>query len=237
MNAMIAFDPDSHTYRNTETGEIYISVTTLIGKYKPKFDEHYHAERVAKREGCTKEEILQLWDKIRTTATDKGTLIHNLIEDYIKTGNKPDKVPWLFTEFDRLISENVPYIKKMHSEQLLYSHEYKVAGTSDIVIDSGKYFHIVDFKTNKGFSYLSKFNEYHLEPVSHLPVCEFNTYCLQLSMYGLMYEKISGKKMKSMFVMFLRPDKKSFDVINMNYMKLEAVEIFENYKLNLLKNQ
>lgn len=235
MKAMIVFDPDTHTYINSETGENYISVTTLLGKYKPKFDEQFHAERVAKHEGVTKEMVLESWDAIRTKATDKGTLIHNLLEEYVKTGTKPDKVPWLFTEFDKSINWNVPYIQKMHSELLLYTHDYKVAGTSDIIIDSGKYFHVVDFKTNKRFTFFSRFNEYFLEPLEHLAVCEFNVYCMQLSLYAYMYEKMSNKKLKSMFVLFLRPDKRSFDVVNMNYMKHEAAEILQNFQLNSLK--
>jgi ATP-dependent exoDNAse (exonuclease V) beta subunit len=229
---VITFDPDTHTYKNIETSENYISVTTLLGKYKPKFDEDYHAERIAKREGVDKSVILEEWDRIRTKSTDKGTLIHNLLEEYIKTKTINNKIPWLFSEFDKLITENIPYIRNMHSELLLYDHNYKIAGTSDIVVDSGKYFHIVDFKTNKKFSYFSKYNEYFYPPVEHLSECEFNVYSLQLSMYGYMYEKISGKRLKSMFVMFLRPDKKTFDVINMNYLKNDVKQIFENYKLN-----
>jgi len=232
---VVTFDSGSHTYTNIKTGEKYVSVTTLLGKYKPKFDDHLHAERVAKRDGCTKHDILDKWEKIRTAATDKGTLVHNLLEDYIKTGRKPDKAHWLFDEFSRLISENTSYIKTIYGEELLYNHDYKVAGTSDVVIDGGKYFHMADFKTNKAFNYYSKYNEYFSDPVSHLSVCEFNVYSLQLSMYAFMYEKMTNKKLKSVFVMFLRPDKKTFNVINMNYMKTDVENIFKNYKLNLLK--
>ena len=40
---MIVFDEKSHTYTNSETNKKYISVTTLLGKYKKAFDSHAHS--------------------------------------------------------------------------------------------------------------------------------------------------------------------------------------------------
>lgn len=228
---MIKFDPDTHTYTNTDTGEEYISVTTVLGKYKPKFDENFHAERMSKRDGIPKETILETWEKIRTKATDKGTLIHNLLEDYIKTGKRHEKLPWLFDEYDRLIKENTNWVKSTKSEIIVYDHTAKVAGMSDVVIDSGKdYFYIVDFKTNKAFSFENKYNEYFFKPIDHLSTCEFNSYAMQLSMYAYMYSQISGRKLKGMFVLYLRTDKKSFDVIPMNYLKAEVIDLLVDYR-------
>ena len=48
---MIYFNEGTHTYVNTENGRELISVTTLLGKYKPKFDKKENAARVAKRQG------------------------------------------------------------------------------------------------------------------------------------------------------------------------------------------
>jgi ATP-dependent exoDNAse (exonuclease V) beta subunit len=232
---MIEFDPVGHTYTNTDTGEQYISVTTLIGKYESEFDADFHAERISKRDGIAKEVILETWEKIRVRATDKGSMIHNLLEDYIKTGKKEPKLPWLFTEFDKLIKENVFRHNKMHSEMVLWNHEYKIAGMADVVIEWKDYFFIVDFKTNKAFNFESKFNDYLFEPLDHLAVCEFNNYCLQLSTYAYMYEQSYGKKLKKMFILYLRPDKKSFDVIHLNYMKSEVRNLLDHYKHNYSK--
>ena len=38
---MISFEEKTHTYTNTKTNEKYISVTTLIDKYVPEYDEQY----------------------------------------------------------------------------------------------------------------------------------------------------------------------------------------------------
>jgi len=40
----IKFDEKSHTYTHTETKEKFISVTTLLGKYKKPFDKEFHAK-------------------------------------------------------------------------------------------------------------------------------------------------------------------------------------------------
>ena len=47
----IKFDEAAHTYTHTETGEPFISVTTLLGKYKQPFDRDGHSKRVAEIEG------------------------------------------------------------------------------------------------------------------------------------------------------------------------------------------
>jgi len=39
------------------------------------------------------------------------------------------------------------------------------------------------------------------------------------------------KKLKQMFVLYLRPDLKSFEKIPMNYMRAEVQALFQNYKL------
>ena len=228
---MIEFDPVKHTYTNTETGELYISTTTLIGKYHPQFNAPLMAERVAKRDGVSTQFVLDMWEEIKNKACAKGSMIHNLLEDYIKEGKRIDKLPWMYDEYDRIIKETVWRPTKTHSEMVLWNHEYKIAGMADVIIESGKYFYVVDFKTNKAFGRESKFNEYFHKPIDHLAVCEFNSYALQLSVYAYMYELLHKKKLKQMFVLYLRPDLKSFEVIPMNYMRAEVQALFQSYQL------
>jgi hypothetical protein len=228
---MIEFDPVGHTYTNTETGEQYISVTALIGKYEPEFDAPGIAARISKRDGIPVDMILETWETIKDNACKRGSMIHDMLENYIKHGDRAGgKLPWLFDEFDRLIKQEIWRVGKMHSEIVLWSHEHKVAGMSDVIIDQGDYFWVVDFKTNKEFGYESKYNDFFFEPLQHLNVCEFNAYCLQLSTYAYMYELKTGKRLKRLFVMYLRADKKSFDIINLNYMRSEVHSMLEHYK-------
>ena len=60
---MIVFNEEKHTYTNSKTDEKYISVTTLLGKYKTPFDKDKHSLRVAEREGVPQEMVLEMWEK------------------------------------------------------------------------------------------------------------------------------------------------------------------------------
>lgn len=230
---MIHFDPVEHKYTNTETDEVYISATTILGKYKPKFDSVGMAERVARRDGLTAEIVLETWAAITKKATDKGSFVHKLLEDYILTGVVDNRLNWLYETFDKNIISTVPSYNKVHSELLLHNHDYKIAGTADLIYDVGNYFCVGDFKTNKAFKFDSKYNEYHLRPIDHLVCCEFNTYALQLSLYAYMYELMSGKKCKKLFILYLRADLKTFEVHHVNYLKNEVQLLLEHYKEKL----
>lgn len=229
---MIVFNEEKHTYTNSITNEQYISVTTLLGKYKTPFDKDKHSLRVAEREGVTQEMVLEMWDKENKKATTKGTKIHKLMENYVNFGETEDDYSWLYKSYDKAISYTVNKFKKIYSENLLHNEEYCIAGTADLIYDHGDFFTIGDFKTNKKFNYSSDFNEYFKDPISHLPYCEFNNYALQMSMYAYMYEKISQKKCKKIVVFYLREDK--WQPIHCNYLKSDIQNILSHYKQNKL---
>lgn len=225
---MVFFNEEQHSYTNAE-GENYISVTTLLSKYKNKFDTEKHATRVAQREGVTKEFVLQLWEDITKTATDKGTEIHKALEDYItKVETTCNKHSDICKSYDDVVYNNIDEYKEVLSEKLLYNDEYKVAGTADLIYEHDKYFTIGDFKTNKKFNFSSKYNEYFNEPLSHLNYCEFNSYALQLSLYAFMYEKYSGKQCRKIVIFYL--DKDKFIPIHCNYLKSDIINLLKHYK-------
>ena len=76
----LTFDEAKHTYTHNVTGERYTSVTTLLGKYKKPFDSDGAATRVAKREGVTKEMVLELWENEKNRECDSGTMMQKLLE-------------------------------------------------------------------------------------------------------------------------------------------------------------
>lgn len=227
---MIIFDEKAHTYTNDNTGEKYISVTTLLGKYKTPFDKDKHSKRVAEREGVPQEMVLEMWSKENKKATDKGTKIHKLMENYVSFGEKEDSYDWLYKSYDRALSYTVEKHRKVYSENLLHNDEFKIAGTADLIYDHGDYFTIGDFKTNKKFNYTSDFNEHFKSPVEHLTYCEFNNYALQMSLYAYMYEVASGKKCKKIVVFYLKEDK--WIPIHCNYLKSDIKNILRDYKQN-----
>lgn len=226
----VTLNHDTHVYTNTETGEVYTSVTTFIGKYKKPFDKDKWSKYVAQRDGLSQEEVLDKWSTITTTAQNRGTNVHLIMENYIKE----KKIEKGYEEFvDSFIKKTNGIIlpdSKILSEELLYSHEHKLAGTADLIVENKNIFHVMDFKTNKKFNYTNKYNEYFFEPIDYLPQCEFTTYTIQLSIYARMHELLTGKKCAGMKVFYLREfkDKTFWQDIPMIYMKDTVDKLFKD---------
>ena len=233
----VKLDHDTHVYTNTETGEKYTSVTTFIGAYKKKFDSDKWSKVVAKREGVSQKEILDKWSNITVTAQNRGTNVHLVMENYIKD-KKIEK------GFEELIDS---FVKKTYgvfkddslilSEELLYSHNYKLAGTADLIVENDNIFYVMDFKTNKKFNFINKYNEYFYEPIDYLPQCEFTTYTIQLSIYAYMYElEFPKRKCRQIYVLYWDKEKQTFEKIQIMYLKHEAKELIEMHLYNIIKN-
>tara|TARA_R100000951_G_scaffold112807_1_gene113744 strand:+ start:9399 stop:10130 length:732 start_codon:yes stop_codon:yes gene_type:complete len=239
----IVFDEESHTYTNTDNGKNYRSVTTVLGDYKKPFDSDYHSKRIAKREGVTQQAILDRWEKIKVDACDRGTKIHKSMEEVIldqaKTFAKSGDVPEgldnsLVTSFMDNI-DSIKYVQQVKCEEMVWDHDFEVAGLGDIFVVTSKGFFVKDFKTNKRFRYYSPFGEFLLTPINHLMECEFNAYAMQLSTYALFYERMTGMKCLGLEILFLDTvdSKRIWRPIPINYLKFEAIAMFEDYKLKL----
>ena len=227
----IVFDPESHTYTHKDTGEKFISVTTLLSRFKKPFDKDKHSTRVAEREGVPKEMVLELWEKEKNKACERGTAIHELLEEYIKYGETADNYGWLFKSYDKAVERHIDKFKDVLSENLVYDETFKVSGTADLIYEhKDNEFTLGDFKTNKKFRFSSSFGERMLKPLDHFQVCEFNTYALQLSMYAYMYEKLSGKKCRKCIIFYLNDDR--FSGYHVNYLKSDVEKLFKYYKLS-----
>lgn len=228
---MIVFDEASHTYTNTDTNRKYTSVTTLLGKYKKPFDSHTHSLRVAEREGVTQQFVLESWKETTKIATDKGTKIHLLMENFIKNGEAVDGYTYLYKSYEKAVQKDVGSYKSIQSEKLLFEHNYEIAGTADLIYENKDSFIVGDFKTNKKFRYSSDFNEYLTAPVDHLTYCEFNSYALQLSLYAYMHEQLTGKKCSKIVIFYLQEDR--WQSIVCNYLKSDILNILKHYRQSL----
>jgi len=229
----VILDHDSHIYTNTETGEQYTSVTTFIGAYKKPFDKDKWSKVVADREGTTQEQILNKWSEITTTAQNRGTNVHLVMENYIKTNKIQKGFEELVDSFVKKTTGIINPNSKILSEELLYSHEYKLAGMSDLIVENGNIFYVLDFKTNKKYNFVNKYNEYFFEPIDYLQQCEFNTYTIQLSIYAWMHEQLTGKKCGGIKVFYLREfkDKTFWQEIPSPYMKSSVLDLLNHKKI------
>lgn len=232
----VIFDEKEHRYTNSVTGENYISVTTLLSKFKPKFDIDAQAARYAQREGLLVEDVKQYWKDLNRISTDRGTAIHAALESYLKEN-----------KYDASQRELLDYIKKqlrqhseynLISEEKMWNDEFKIAGTADIVLEETNFFKIWDLKTNKKFRFTNNFKSdtFLLEPVEHLTNCEYSNYCLQLSLYAFMKEQLTGKKCIELKIVYLKTD----PLTNMSiveeyflpYLKTDILKILKNKQQN-----
>ena len=224
----IKFDEQSHTYRNSKTGERYTSATQLISKFKKPFDSDFHAERVAKREGVSKEMVLEMWEHEKNKSIVRGKNYHSLLENYVRFGETEKDYSWLYKSFEKQREQLVGNCKNVHAEKLLWNDEYKLAGTCDLLYEHDNNFTIMDYKTNKAITAFSKYGEYLLPPVDFLSYCEYNVYALQLSLYAYMNEQLTNKKIRNLHILYLYEDK--FISFNVPYMKLEVISMLNKHK-------
>jgi hypothetical protein len=156
---VLVFDAKTHTYRHPETGEAYISTTTLIGKYKKPFDVEKHAARVADRKGVTPEQIKAEWKEINEASKIYGTEKHTVLEQYLKEKTYDAKHEAFIKAYDELgIIQDSDHILV---EERLCNHAYKLAGTADIIRkDTMGGFSVFDLKTNRNFSLSNQYGDY-----------------------------------------------------------------------------
>lgn len=185
----ISFDEPSHQYLDNE-GRDYISVTTLVHRFFPKFDTAGMSKRIATREGVLQAEILARWDKKRDAACEYGTLVHNYAEACVK-GDTPPRPRSGHTQmaFDavqsalRLISGHYDILG---AEKIVFDPVYRVAGTIDLPLRhraTGRLC-IADWKTNEAIDMTPRFPGMGLPPIAHIPDCNGNHYRLQFAMYA-----------------------------------------------------
>lgn len=229
---MIQFDSVRHVYTNVHTGEEYISVTTLLSKYKKPFDAKTAAERVAAREGTTAEEIQKKWKLINIDSKNHGTKIHNIIESYQKNGTITAGYEELIKSYKKIDILNEP--GEILSEEKLYSHQHKIAGTADLIrLENKGGFSVFDIKTNKKFNFYSQYNEKMLSPVDHLSACEYTLYGLQLSLYAYMYQGLTGRSVNQLGILYYSREGQ-FKYYPSPYMKSDIKSILSHYEKSKL---
>jgi hypothetical protein len=233
----VFLEPVSHTYSNL-SGRKFTSVSKVLESVSEKVDWSAIAGKVAgkgKFAGMTKEDILLAWDKNRDKAANHGTRIHNALERYSKEFKILSEDEDLTPMIKSIASTYVDYYQTF-DEACLFSDQYGVAGTADKILQIKKgspFVDIEDFKTNisKGIEFFNKDNKYLISPVSHLQDCNFNKYSLQLSIYGLMYETLTGGKVRNLWIRFIPADNPMGHYrIMIPYLRLEALAVLEYHK-------
>jgi len=79
----LIFQEEGHKYNDT-FGNEFISTTTLLHTYAPKFDKEYWLKKKSKELGISEKRLAQQWKDITDEACKRGTKTHNGLEDGIK---------------------------------------------------------------------------------------------------------------------------------------------------------
>ncbi|RLA62562.1 MAG: hypothetical protein DRQ78_07855 [Epsilonproteobacteria bacterium] len=172
-----------------DDGSKYYSVTTMLGATG---DKKFLIEW-KKRIGVQRAEAELKY------AGDIGTAMHEALEHYLIHFEEPQ---YPNSVVKNLAKQIIPYINKrvegVHAtEKILYSDRLELAGTVDGVVDyifnSGVHPTILDFKTSK--------KEKKLEWI--------HDYLLQLAIYGIMMEEMTGQPFDHGILLFAYKQKRS----------------------------
>jgi len=217
---MITFNEEKHTYTN-ELGELYISVTTLIGKFKEPFDFKAIFARNPNKYLGKEEYYLNLWKEGNDLSKTVGTSYHKRIEKYLLEGIN-EELPVHIQEF---LDNRVKKVD-FKCEQLYYSNLYKVAGTCDLRINNKDgTISLVDWKTNLKL-YKKSYGNFK-GVLSHLEASKVNEYTIQLSIYALLVELSENIKIKTLHIVWFDRENNKIDFIKVDYLKDLAKSVLE----------
>lgn len=207
--------PDSRYYRRN--GMYYPSITYVLVSY-PKGKQF---EEWLKNMGRAADYVVK-------KASEEGTQVHELVEEYLEGKevnflnqfNNPQHNPDVWMMFLRFVEFWEIYKPKLiETEVHLFSDEYEVAGTCDLICEIEGELWLIDVKTS---------NMMH------------STYELQTSIYGQCYKECYGKEIDRYGILWLKSSKrrlnkekmtgKGWEMITPTRTQTENLEIFKMVK-------
>lgn len=253
FESIIFLEPIAHKYIHRKTGKKYKSVTTTLASIEPEFDSLAVSAAIVNQSDTTKQEryigmsqqqILDFWQLLNDEANVYGTLVHNIVEKYL-LANKwyfpPNTDEGLFEQkvIDGFNELKIEEGQAIWPERILFSEEYELAGTSDLIIDiDDVFFDVGDYKTNRVFNFYNPYGYETLhKPFDHLQACQWSIYSLQLSVYAYMYElEFPKRKCRQIYVLYWDKQTEKFQKIQIMYLKHEAKKLIELHHYNIMKN-
>ena len=242
----ISFDEKEHNYF-VDGQKIGFSVTAIIDKFFVEFDSGYWAKRKAMekltRDGVVIDEkvltqaideILKKWEEKRRDAAEKGTWLHEKIEDFYNE-KYYEEYPTEFSFFKKF-HDKYPALTPYRTEWRIFDASVSIAGTVDMVYkkNNGDVF-IFDWKRStklvdqQGKLLLKDF-KYGLDGLSHVEDNSFNRYALQQNIYKYILESNYSVKVSSMNLLVLHPDYKDFIHLSVPEMHKEAKYLIDQAK-------
>ena len=227
------FSDSDHTYLIDKKNKA-VSVTELIGRYFPKFDKEFWANKESIKTGKPKNEILKKWDDLGKKARDLGTELHEQIENFYNS-----KEYIRSKELDKFFKFHKNHIQDKYqphrTEWRIFDEDKNLAGTVDMVYEkeNGELF-IFDWKRSKKIinsdGAIEKNNPFEngLNGLSHLPSSDYVKYCLQQNIYKNILESKYDKKVSSMNLLILHPHLENYHIIQVESFKNETKYLLDS---------
>jgi len=267
-DALIKFDAGPHKY--TCNGESdYTSVTTWLHSHFKPFDADgiikkmmSNPERWKKSPyyGKTPEEIKAGWDKNRDEAAEKGTEMHQCIENFY-LGVNSNQLPPHFMDFVKDHPDLIPY----RTEWMIFDEDVRIAGSIDMTGLGGNPLQppfetsvtqaipkinpnspqegvpegtsplvLYDWKRCKEIKDTNSFGEFALtDCIKHLPDTNFWQYSLQLNIYKAILEAKYEKKVAAMYLVCLHPNLPTYQLLPVPDLSEEIKALFALRKRQL----
>jgi genome maintenance exonuclease 1 len=167
---LMAETTDSGRLYNTPEGKKYKSITTVLS--------HYNKQGIYEWRQAVGEEQA---NKISKKASNRGTKVHKICEDYLNNEIPELKMQMLMPDLKELFFKIKPIIddnvgKVYAQEQALYSDKLRIAGRVDLIAEWNGKLSVIDFKT----STKQKSEE------------DIQNYFMQCTAYALMFAERTG---------------------------------------------
>jgi hypothetical protein len=247
----ITFYDDKHSYKIDGQPSAKVSVTGLVNTVKEPFDEEKWAAIKAKEFGFSLEEMKLVWKKNNQMATYQGSTLHNYIDNFYQNKVKPynrdlakatlgdvlhdkmyENLKVLVKQFMNFYNDTKDCIIPIKNEFVVGDLEdTRICGMLDMLVynsETEKY-EIFDFKTNKRFSMVSKFEKKLQPPLQHLDECEFNIYSLQLSLYKIFIQKYAKIEIDKLKVVWFSVNNENYEVIELDYLQNECLALMAEF--------
>jgi hypothetical protein len=223
----VSFIHEGHRYV-TKDGKELISVSKFIEGFKTPFDSDGSILRKsAEKKGLTPEALQKEWDKAKEDGCNYGTSVHSSLEHFLETGKvKNDENKDKIKNFKKKIK----FEGDIYSEQLLFSVEDGIAGTTDMVeLFDDNSINIYDLKTNKKLEKFSVFKKRMLPPISKYYDVSFTKYEFQLSIYAYLLE-LQGFWIRDLTIFHSKRNSDDIDIHPVRYLRSDVITMIEWYK-------
>lgn len=230
------FAEDHHyEYKGERVG---ISVTTFYSQYEQEFDTEGQAERSAKKEGKTKQEILDEWKKKNDISCRKGSACHEYVQSLwnksiwaqrVEDDDITSLIYSIIPECDLFYKDFQDKLEHVADEYVIGSAEYDIASCVDhlfIEKETGDLV-MVDYKTNTDIHKYEDRKGYMKPPLNHLKDTTINHYALQVSIYKYIIEKYTDLTINQWFIVWFSEANDKYKIMEVPYLKDEVEEILE----------